>query len=111
MVVELTEDEFKEKVCDLETNTLKSDEKIVVDFYASTCGPCRVFGKLFEQFSDNYTDWTFYKVCVDDADDIMTFYKLRSMPTVLAIKNGEQHTYPSVHSAEILNTILTHTED
>lgn len=111
MVTELTEEEFYEKVFDVNSNTLKANGNVLVDMYASTCGPCKIFGKLFEQFSGQFPDWTFYKLCVDDADDIMIQYKLRSMPTVLRIKNEEQCTFPAVHTAEQLQAILTGEEN
>lgn len=111
MVQEITEEEFYDKVFDVNSGTLKTESNVVVDMYASTCGPCKTFGKLFEQFSGQFPDWTFYKICIDDADDIMIYYKLRSMPTILKVKDGEQTTFPAVHTAEQLQSILTGEEN
>lgn len=107
MVVELTEEEFSQKVFDLSEKKIVATKPTVVDFYASTCGPCRTFAKVFDQFSENFTDYDFYKVCVDDADDIMMEFKLRSMPTVLKVKDGETVTFPAIHKPEELHAILT----
>ena len=104
---ELTEEEFYEKVYDVNTKQIKAEKNTVVDFYSSTCGPCKVFGKLFEQFSENFKDWDFYKVCIDEADDIMLEYRLRSMPSVLRIKDGKQEIFGGVHKAEELQEILS----
>lgn len=106
MVIELTEEQFKEKIKDFDTGEVKVPGKVLVDFYSSTCGPCKMFGRLLEQFSGNYTDWTFYKVCVDEADDIMEHYRLRSMPTVLTIQEYTESLKAGAMNAEELSGLL-----
>lgn len=107
MVEELTEKEFKEKVFDTDSEKTLTEGNTFVDFYSSTCGPCKVFGKLVDSFSENYTNWKFYKVCVDDADDLMTYYRLRTMPTSVVYRDGEWKTYSGPMNAEKLNSVLS----
>ncbi|MCM1294570.1 MAG: thioredoxin [Muribaculaceae bacterium] len=62
----------------------------LVDFWAVWCGPCRMFGPIFEQVSNQVSDVKFVKFEIDDANRrIPAQYGIRSIPSVLAFKNGE----------------------
>ena len=61
----------------------------VVDFFADWCGPCRAIAPLYEQLSQTHTDVHFYKVNVDNADDICNELGIESMPTFVFAKNGQ----------------------
>lgn len=62
----------------------------LVDFWATWCGPCRMFGPIFEQVSNQTPDVKFVKFEIDDANRRMPAqYGIRSIPSVLAFKNGE----------------------
>ncbi|CAL2027322.1 unnamed protein product [Caenorhabditis brenneri] len=63
---------------------------IVVDFFATWCGPCRMISPYFEGISSQYTNATFLKVNVDQARDISTHYRVSAMPTFLFFKNKNQ---------------------
>lgn len=62
----------------------------LVDFWASWCGPCRMFGPIFEETSEKITDVHFVKFEIDQTNmRTPTKFGIRSIPSVLAFKNGE----------------------
>ena len=62
----------------------------LVDFWASWCGPCRMFGPIFESVSDQTSDAKFVKFEIDESNRrTPAKYGIRSIPSVLAFKNGE----------------------
>lgn len=62
----------------------------LIDFWATWCGPCRMFGPIFEQVSNQVPDVKFVKFEIDEANRRMPAqYGIRSIPSVLAFKNGE----------------------
>lgn len=61
----------------------------VVDFYANWCGPCKMFGPIFEEVSEN-SDINFIKLDVDKANEIAREYKVMSIPTIIVFKNGNE---------------------
>ncbi len=62
----------------------------LVDFWASWCGPCRMFGPIFETVSDEIPDVKFVKFEIDEANRrTPAKYGIRSIPSVLAFKGGE----------------------
>ena len=66
-----------------------TNEIVVVDFWATWCGPCRAFGPIFEQVSEKYPDIPFVKVDVDESSEIAEAAQIRAVPTVMIIKRGE----------------------
>ena len=72
-------------------NELINDSKLViVDFWATWCGPCRMISSLLDELEEEMADQiTVVKVNVDDADEIAAQYRIMSIPTLLFIKNGQ----------------------
>jgi thioredoxin 1 len=72
-------------------NELINDSKLViVDFWATWCGPCRMISPLLDELEEEMADQiTVVKVNVDDADEIAAQYRIMSIPTLLFIKNGQ----------------------
>ena len=64
-------------------------DKAVVDFYATWCGPCRMFGPVFEEVSKD-EDFNFVKLDVDKYSDIARQYGVMSIPTVILFENGNE---------------------
>ena len=63
---------------------------VLVDFWASWCGPCRMFSPVFESASEKHEKVSFVKFEVDETNRRMPAkYGIRSIPSVLAFKNGE----------------------
>ena len=82
-VLEITDDNFEDAV-------LNSDTPIVVDFWAEWCGPCKMIAPSLEQLADEYAG-TFKvgKLNVDDNRETAMKYGIRSIPTLLVIKEGD----------------------
>ena len=70
----------------------KNDKKlIVIDFYATWCGPCKMIAPAFEQLSQTYQNQAiFVKIDVDQAQDIAMEYKVNAMPTFKIIKDEKE---------------------
>lgn len=69
-----------------------SDKVVVVDFWATWCGPCKMISPVFEKVSDTKAGETigFYKVDVDEQSQIAQEVGVRAMPTFVFFKNGEK---------------------
>ncbi len=75
---------------DLTIDTMLTNGISLVDFWASWCGPCRMFGPIFEQVSEQMPDVNFIKFEIDESNRrTPAKYGIRSIPSVLAFKNGE----------------------
>jgi len=69
---------------------LESEKLIIVDFWATWCGPCRMLSPLLDEVEGEMSDKvTVVKVNVDDADEIAMRYRIMSIPTLLFFKNGQ----------------------
>jgi len=81
-VIKIKEEEFEEKV-------LKSDKKVLVDFYADWCGPCKMLSPVIEKLAEEIDDISFVKINVDDAENIARSYGVMSIPSLFVFENGE----------------------
>lgn len=73
-----------------ENEVIKSDIPVLVDFYATWCGPCRMIAPFIEEISEEYEGRV--KVCkidVDEASELAVAFGVSSIPTVMVFKNGE----------------------
>lgn len=73
-----------------ETEVLKSEVPVLVDFYADWCGPCKMMGPVVEELAEEYAGRAKVgKLNVDESDDIAAKYRVMTIPTILVLKNGE----------------------
>ena len=68
---------------------LKENTSVFIDFYADWCGPCKMVAPIVQKVSEIYTDVAFAKVNVDDVPEVAERYGVMSIPTMIAVKNGE----------------------
>lgn len=63
---------------------------VVIDFFATWCGPCKVIAPKFEELSKLYPTITFLKVDVDESGELAEKYNIRAMPTFVFLRDGVQ---------------------
>ncbi len=72
------------------SDLLQDSKLVVVDFWATWCGPCRMLSPILDEVeAEMPNDITVVKVNVDDADEIAAQYRIMSIPTLLFFKNGK----------------------
>ncbi len=69
---------------------LQDSKLVIVDFWATWCGPCRMLSPILDEVEEEMADQiSVVKVNVDDADEVAARYRIMSIPTLLFFKNGE----------------------
>jgi thioredoxin 1 len=74
---------------DFEAQVIKAPGKVLVDFWAEWCGPCRMIGPVLEEMSGDHQDITFLKLNVDEAPAVAQQFNVMNIPTILAFEGGE----------------------
>ena len=81
-VITLTSSNFDEEV-------IASGKKVLIDFWAPWCGPCRMMSPVVDEIADETDEVKVCKVNVDEEPEIAMKYGIMSIPTLLVIENGE----------------------
>lgn len=99
MVKEINDDEFEK--------LLNDKNKMLVDCYATWCGPCKMLSPVVEEVANEFTDISFYKIDVDQNENIVSMYNIMSVPTLLLFENKElKDTFIGFKSKEELISLL-----
>ncbi len=91
-----------------DSEVLKSDKPVLVDFWAEWCAPCRMMAPAVEALAEEYAGRVKVgKLNVDENQSVTARYQIRGIPTVLVFKNGEiQEQYVGATSKEVLIKLL-----
>ena len=81
-VITVTKDNFRSEV-------LESEKPVLVDFWASWCGPCRMLSPLVDQVAEERSDIVVGKVNVDEQPELAAQFRVMSIPTLLVFQNGQ----------------------
>lgn len=75
---------------DFDTEVLGSNDAVLVDFFATWCGPCNMLSPILEQISKEHSNIKIYKVDIDRCRDLAINYNIEFVPTMLIFKNGKE---------------------
>ncbi len=74
---------------DFEAVVIRAPGKVLVDFWAEWCGPCRTIAPVLEELAEEHPDVRFVKVNVDEAPAVAQQFSVMNIPTLLAFEGGE----------------------
>ncbi len=81
-IMNFTKENFEEEV-------LKSNKVVLIDFYADWCGPCQMMAPVFDSLAKEHEEVKFGRINIDEQEDLAIQYGVMSIPTFIAIKDGE----------------------
>ena len=80
--IQITKENFQEEV-------LNSDKPVLLDFWASWCGPCRMVGPALEEIAEERPDIKVGKINVDEQPELANQFQIMSIPALMVMKNGQ----------------------
>ncbi len=81
-VIELTQENYQKEV-------IESDKLVLIDFFATWCGPCKMVSPVVDEIANERPDIKVCKLDVDKNLDLARTFQVMSVPTLVAMKNGE----------------------
>ena len=82
MITTITKDNFENEI-------VKADKPVLVDFWASWCGPCRMLSPTIDEIAEEHPEIKVCKINIDDEAELAIRHGVMSVPTLLIFKNGE----------------------
>ena len=82
MEIKITNDNFVSEV-------IESDRPVLIDFYATWCGPCKMIAPFVEEIANENSDIKVGKVNVDEENELSMAFGIQSIPTLVVVKGGE----------------------
>ena len=81
-VLHINKDNFHNEV-------LNSEKPVLLDFFASWCGPCRMVGPILDEIAEEREDIKVCKVDIDEQPELASRYRIMSVPTIMVLKDGQ----------------------
>ena len=99
-VVTITKENFENEV-------LKSDKPVLLDFWATWCGPCRMVSPIVDEIANERDDIKVGKINVDEQGELSMQFRIVSIPTLIVMRNGEvvNKAVGAMPKEEILNLL------
>ena len=98
--MELTKDNFEE--------TITGSEIVLIDFWAAWCGPCRMFGPVYEKAAARHPDIVFGKVDTEAQPELAGAFQISSIPTLMAVRDRTVlYAQPGALPPQALEELIT----
>ena len=68
---------------------IHSEKPVLVDFWASWCGPCRMVGPIIDEIAEEHPEYKVVKINIDEEPELASQYRVVSIPTLLVMKDGQ----------------------
>ncbi len=81
-VVKINKENFEQEI-------LHSEKKVLLDFYADWCGPCRMLGPIVDEIADEHPEYKVCKINVDEENELAAAYDVMSIPALFVIEDGK----------------------
>ena len=82
MIINITKENFQSEV-------LKSDKKVLLDFWATWCGPCMMLSPTLDEVANEVSNVKFGKINVDEQGELAQQFGISSIPTLVVVKDGK----------------------
>jgi thioredoxin 1 len=72
-----------------ELSEISKNKKVIIDFFAEWCGPCKKISPMYNELSETYSDIEFYKCNVDESASLSEEFGINALPTFVSLNNGK----------------------